>query len=64
MWISVNDKLPPLKTRVLVAALTNTRCVSVSSITSITPSGKAKWTGFKSVTHWQPLPELPREGAR
>jgi hypothetical protein len=74
MWISVNDKLPKKGERVLVVC-TNYQNQMQEHVSICEFWGdchyvcgkvvrKPLWSGHKNVTHWMPLPELPREGER
>ena len=65
-WVSVNNRRPPMRKRVLVAYKSGVTIAELRSY-DISP-GKVRvyWAGFKgpkhtltSVTHWMPLPEPP-----
>lgn len=65
-WISVKDRVPMHGQRVLVVCINQQnrmqRHVSICDHHfSINPRGErfSRWSGWKSVTHWMPLPELP-----
>ena len=61
-WISIKDKLPKKLERVLVASKHDFICIA-----SLTNNHENKkfydGDGFaiNSITHWMPLPELPKE---
>lgn len=66
-WISVKDKSPEINQRVLLA--TNEKRSIVTGY-RLSPAGKNEpwfhtdlglWCGTETVTHWQPLPEPPKE---
>jgi hypothetical protein len=66
-WISVKDKSPEINQRVLLA--TNEKR-SIVTGHRLSPAGKNEpwfhtdlglWCGTETVTHWQPLPEPPKE---
>lgn len=66
-WISVEDKSPEINQRVLLA--TNEKRSIVTGY-RLPPAGKNEpwfhtdlglWCGTETVTHWQPLPEPPKE---
>lgn len=75
-WISVEDRLPKIGESVLVAVIINAK-VSLPFHTESAPeirigwrdnlSARHKWclqfsnADMAEVTHWQPLPELPKE---
>ena len=56
-WISVKDRLPNENTRVLVYAKQG--CYMNLRIDYICNGGM--WFYSMMVTHWMPLPELPKE---
>lgn len=57
-WISVKDRLPNEKTRVLVFVPHGNRKIDIDGMV-----GRiwVRWNG--RVTHWMPLPEPPEEEA-
>ena len=58
-WISVKDRLPEEKVKVLVALGSNIRGKRVC----IDQMVSGNWRGLGClVTHWMPLPEPPKEG--
>jgi hypothetical protein len=66
-WISVKDKSPEINQRVLLA--TNEKRSIVTGY-RLPPAGKNEpwfhtdlglWCGTETVTHWQELPEPPKE---
>lgn len=59
-WINVNDKLPGKDIRVLVCCQTKKGVQSVN----IAYYFNGSWHGngsMSGVTHWQPLPDLPKK---
>lgn len=68
-WISVEDRLPPVSTRVLcwdmnrgVKEICSLKPIGVKTdfpwVTDVdSPMGRTAW----EVTHWMPLPEPPEE---
>lgn len=63
-WIPVTDALPKEGQRVLVVC-TNPQShyqvhISMSTYYRL-PDGRAYWTRKYHVTHWMPLPDMPRE---
>lgn len=70
-WISVNDALPQYNQRVLVVC-TNPQNFMQEHVSICTfcgtnhlgiPRARPLWSGWKTVTHWMPLPELPKSEA-
>lgn len=63
-WISVYDALPHENERVLVVCENEQnymqRHVSVSTYFGKVGLLGRRWSGWKNVTHWAPLPELPK----
>jgi hypothetical protein len=66
-WISVKDKSPEINQRVLLA--TNEKRSIVTGY-RLSPAGKNEpwfhtdlglWCGTETVTHWMPLPDMPKE---
>jgi hypothetical protein len=66
-WISVKDKSPEINQRVLFA--TNEKRLIVTGY-RLSPAGKNEpwfhtdlglWCGTETVTHWMPLPDMPKE---
>lgn len=70
-WISVDEALPHTGERVLVVCVNcqnkMQRHISICDFRGARHEylGKIyihpKWSGHKQVTHWAPLPELPKE---
>ena len=58
-WISVEDKLPHKNERVIVTCVNYTNHMD-EHVSVSTYFGNNRWSGHKKVTHWMPLPELPR----
>lgn len=59
-WINVNERLPKEDERVLVCCKTKKGVQSVNMAYQV----NGMWHGngsMASVTHWQPLPELPND---
>lgn len=56
-WISVEDRLPQEEIRVLVAIKSERSYTEIDTDRII----NGKWVRWSNdVTHWQPLPELPK----
>ena len=65
-WISVNEALPKAHQQVLVVCVNPQnhmqRHVSLCTFYGATGGVRGRmWSGWKTVTHWMPLPELPEE---
>jgi hypothetical protein len=60
-WIDVNDQLPNEDSSVLVVGLARYRTVADWSKESGWSVGREELFGSKDITHWMPLPELPKE---
>lgn len=59
-WISVKDRLPD-SNNVVFACIDDGQCKIVRSA-YVSSYGEWKWIeGHQTVTHWMPLPELPKE---
>lgn len=64
IWISVEDKLPEHHKKVLIAVVLDQRLRPVIRISSY--EGGAYWrydggeASINKITHWMPLPELPK----
>lgn len=64
-WISTENALPPLKTRVLVVnKRPNYRSVRIAKYLGKSNNGTDCWSAqahasSEIVTHWQPLPQMP-----
>ena len=69
-WIDVSERLPKKNERVFVVCINrNNKMQRHVSICDFWGDGheylgniyyKPKWSGHKEVTHWMPLPELPK----
>jgi len=63
-WISTQSALPPLKTRVLIAETrASKRSIRIARYLGTTDNGNHYWSAqspYDKVTHWQPLPQLPK----
>lgn len=62
MWISVKDRLPEKGERVLAVVEDTTVFEAFINMSNVWLRGgieMEKWYG--KVTHWQPLPEAPKE---
>ena len=59
-WISVEEALPKTHQQVLVVC-TNPQNHMQRHVSLCTFNGRGPrmWSGWKTVTHWMPLPELP-----
>ena len=69
-WISVKDSLPKYGQRVLVVCTNlQNKMQKHVSICDYWGSGsdnglrraRPLWSGWKTVTHWMPLPDIPEE---
>lgn len=64
-WISTGEALPPLKTRVLIVESGAGRSmIRIAKLLGQAQSGALYWSAQNTasqVTHWQPLPQLPKE---
>ena len=67
-WISVKDGLPELDTNNV--DLFGRPCITVLALTDDKHIQEARyysggvWACMNTVTHWMPLPELPKEDAK
>jgi hypothetical protein len=59
-WISVKDKLPELNQHVLIAVKFN-RSICIDYISFPKDGNLWTLTDKEWITHWLPLPELPKE---
>lgn len=64
-WIPVEDALPHRLERVLVVCYNYTNHmqthVSMCTFFGRASNGRLVWSGNKCVSHWWPLPKLPKD---
>lgn len=60
-WISVEDRLPSAEVDVLVLTRSKSSSVNVDKGYFATDLGRFVHRGRAEVSHWMPLPELPKE---
>lgn len=63
-WISVKDRLPEKKHEAYLCCLDSSLFLGSQYIDIRAYSGDGEWYMCGTVTHWMPLPELPKEGKR
>ena len=62
-WISVDEKLPPMDTMVLISWFGEDVEPEKDYMTYDVDSGVEYWANFNEIdepTHWMPLPEPPK----
>lgn len=69
-WISVKERMPPENTFEELLVLTKNKRMFVAMITFplgrkrrkfIEGNDRGGWVEIKGVTHWMPLPDVPKE---
>ena len=60
-WISVEDRLPSVEVDVLVLTRSKSGSVNVDKGYFAADLGRFVHRGRAEVSHWMPLPELPKE---
>lgn len=63
-WISVKDRLPERKDDVYFCCINSLAFPGSQYVKPLKFCGNGKWWKDADVTHWMPLPELPKEEKR